>query len=1084
MKSKLFLWSILLLIPVMVFGEGSNETIVVSEAGTLRELVASLESVDIRQLTIKGSINSADIKFLREQTGRLVNLEVLDLKDVTLVPSEEPYYTFSIKNMEGWSTKIYEVCISDHTSSTYLGVVSFAGYGATTKTRIDSDCLAYAFTGMNLKKVVLPQTFNRLAEGIFKGCGYLEDVEASDAVQFVDDEAFSGCSNLKSLNLSSQLCSIGIKSFYQCTSLVNIGTLSQVENLGANAFCGCTSFKGTNNGELDITSLDSISDGAFRECSFAKIRFSSNLNEIGQYAFRSCKQLTFIQLPQSIERIGSSAFADCTKLAEVTLPNDLGNIEEAAFNNTPWYNSLQPVNNVIYIGNVADKIKNTPSAITIREGTVGISSHFASGAERYLMKVQLSSTLRHIGNSAFENCKYISKIELPDQMKSIGDAAFDGCTNLSEANMPESLESIGGYAFRKCPLKSVELSKNINEIGWEAFYDNKSLISVSYNVPKVDGVRIFGTCSGLEKVIIGPDVREIPEGIFEKCSNLLRVEFEERANGENLTIGEGAFLSCANLDYFNFVSAIDSISDSAFNGCKLTTLIIPEGIKIIESSAFANCKTETLTLPSTLEKVDDSAFYNLSNLKTLNYNLRLATIDFSNNKSIEKVTVGPDVQQIRGFAGCTNLKDLIFEPRIANNELLIGYQAFYRCESLGNLSLPEGTTSIGSSAFEGCNSITSLSLPTTLQGIGAKAFYEAFIADGSFEELRLPHNIKHIGDYAFAWNVIKKIYYNIEETESAHRDPFSGSYLTEVVIGKHVRRIKSYMFYNSSFSKLSAEERTEEDPSLSYCSFASCSIGTVNFPEKTDSIYGLPSANVVCIPESVSYLVSGVSGDATIGDMYFNARNAKYGHINQCERLIIGKNVESIPSSLCSYGKIHELLFESRDEQSTLDIGYQAFYSIDTFRDCSVKLPQGTRNIASYAFSFSKINRIDLPSTVTSIGQFAFNTNHNSGLAIYNYQQEPLMITNDLMVENNYSKATLYVPNGAKEKYQSSNIWKKFTIREFDAGYTDIETTADERPEISSKSVYSIDGKQLSCPQRGLNIIRMSDGTTKKVVKK
>ena len=38
--------------------------------------------------------------------------------------------------------------------------------------------------------------------------------------------------------------------------------------------------------------------------------------------------------------------------------------------------------------------------------------------------------------------------------------------------------------------------------------------------------------------------------------------------------------------------------------------------------------------------------------------------------------------------------------------------------------------------------------------------------------------------------------------------------------------------------------------------------------------------------------------------------------------------------------------------------------------------------------------------------------------------------------------------------------------------------------EITEKCFYSLDGKHTSTPRRGLNIIRMSDGTTKKVILK
>ena len=49
---------------------------------------------------------------------------------------------------------------------------------------------------------------------------------------------------------------------------------------------------------------------------------------------------------------------------------------------------------------------------------------------------------------------------------------------------------------------------------------------------------------------------------------------------------------------------------------------------------------------------------------------------------------------------------------------------------------------------------------------------------------------------------------------------------------------------------------------------------------------------------------------------------------------------------------------------------------------------------------------------------------------------------------------------------------------------TAIETVTEaDIPTAVFGKVYSIDGKQFSQPQKGLNILKMSDGTTRKVVK-
>ena len=76
---------------------------------------------------------------------------------------------------------------------------------------------------------------------------------------------------------------------------------------------------------------------------------------------------------------------------------------------------------------------------------------------------------------------------------------------------------------------------------------------------------------------------------------------------------------------------------------------------------------------------------------------------------------------------------------------------------------------------------------------------------------------------------------------------------------------------------------------------------------------------------------------------------------------------------------------------------------------------------------------------------------------------------------------TLSVPEGCNSVYQQADQWKDFFF--IDNNITGINALMNTKG-ISVKDRYTLDGKQLSRPQRGLNIVRMSDGTTKKVMVK
>ena len=153
------------------------------------------------------------------------------------------------------------------------------------------------------------------------------------------------------------------------------------------------------------------------------------------------------------------------------------------------------------------------------------------------------------------------------------------------------------------------------------------------------------------------------------------------------------------------------------------------------------------------------------------------------------------------------------------------------------------------------------------------------------------------------------------------------------------------------------------------------------------------------------------------------------------------------------------------------------------FRDCrgltSLTLPAGITEISDGAFeNCSGLTSLTLPAGITEIGFEAFYD--CSGLtSFYVYAEKVPKIYSDVFLGVDAKKCTLYVPMGTRDDYRFSGFGYYFeNIVEFDATGIDKTTTSTDVEEVGR---YSVNGQRLSAPTKGLNIVKYSDGSVKKV---
>ena len=135
--------------------------------------------------------------------------------------------------------------------------------------------------------------------------------------------------------------------------------------------------------------------------------------------------------------------------------------------------------------------------------------------------------------------------------------------------------------------------------------------------------------------------------------------------------------------------------------------------------------------------------------------------------------------------------------------------------------------------------------------------------------------------------------------------------------------------------------------------------------------------------------------------------------------------------------------------------------------DCAIKYYLGGEEITS----------IVIPSSVTTLGEYAFQR-CSTLQAVYVSWPTPIS-AGSAFSGVGISKCTLYVPQGTETDYFLADVWGYFgNIVEYDPTGIDKVTTSTDAKELSR---YSVNGQRLSAPAKGLNIVKYSDGSVKKV---
>lgn len=237
----------------------------------------------------------------------------------------------------------------------------------------------------------------------------------------------------------------------------------------------------------------------------------------------------------------------------------------------------------------------------------------------------------HIAEGAFINKDYLEEVYISSHVRTIGESAFENCVNLETVTLSsgDRLETLSGSVFAYCEkLTSITIPKSVVTLGTNAFFGCSALSKVTFedgsNLETI-GISAFGNCAGLKEITLPKKLKTISKNAFSYCANLLCVYLPKDVLLE--TIGEGAFINCTSLQEIYKSPALKTVGKNAFSGCSaLVSITLPITTTSVGENAFKGC-TALSILSQHMSKPSSWNFSFNPNNRPVGYGLTQLTND-------------------------------------------------------------------------------------------------------------------------------------------------------------------------------------------------------------------------------------------------------------------------------------------------------------------------------------------------------------------------------------------------------------------------------------------------------------------------
>lgn len=377
-----------------------------------------------------------------------------------------------------------------------------------------------------LKTLVLPQGLKTV--GGFCACENLVELVLPEGLEVIESNAFTGCDSITSIRIPASVEELYGSSFAGCnieayevdegnehyTAIDGVVYTKDLKTLVAfpsayphkhfvvpstTQVIGDSAFMDSKIESVDLPNgLSTIEYWAFEGASIRSIEIPDTVTEVGEVAFRFCRNLEHVKLSAGLTEIPRQMFSSCYKLKELDIPSNIKYIRYSAL---AWCDGLE----ILHLHDGLEEIVSE-GPMLIREGK--------------LREVVFPKTLKNVPGGVFNYSPYLNEYQIDpaNPYFCVKDGALyskDGKIlyavpnrNRTDFVIPEGVEEIGEMVFiDMAELCQITLPSTLRIIGERAFQgcDKLKFIRIPAGVEKVD-IDSFMSCRNLDTIVLEGDV--------------------------------------------------------------------------------------------------------------------------------------------------------------------------------------------------------------------------------------------------------------------------------------------------------------------------------------------------------------------------------------------------------------------------------------------------------------------------------------------------------------------------------------------------------------------------------------------------